>query len=430
MAVSANTIWEVRIDGNNTNGGGFVAGASGTDWSQQAAAQYSVTDGVTAGTTTITSASANFGTDVVGNIMYVQGGTGSVAAGWYQITVRNSSTSVTVDRSTGLTAGTGVTLIIGGALLSPAIGCSLGATIGQICFVKYSASAFSITTASANVAGGCLNMTQGTIICGYDTTRTLTNTDANRPILQLNVASATVGTGTGLIRNFVLDGNTQTTSTPSSGNGYFNCHIKNFNTGSSSSLFYYCTATTNSAAVISGTYHYCCEAYANTATPYNAGVFVNCLSYGNTGASTDGFSIGQSGSCISCVAYGNGRHGIVFSANNRPILVVNCILVSNAGYGLYFASANAYANYDINSATYNNTLGARTGNGQAIGSITLTVDPFVNAASSNFALNATSGGGALVRATGFPATFPRGLSASFLDVGAIQHGFVTQGTPF
>src|SRR3989344_5109514 len=119
MALSANTIFEVRTSGSDTNGGGFVTGASGTDWSQQNAAQYAVTDGVTAGTTTITSATANFGTDVVGNIMYVEGGTGAVAAGFYQITARASSTSITVDRSTGLTAGTGVTLNIGGALATP-----------------------------------------------------------------------------------------------------------------------------------------------------------------------------------------------------------------------------------------------------------------------------------------------------------------------
>ena len=58
----------------------FVTGASGTDHTLQDAAQYSVTDGVTNGTTTITSATANFGTDVVGNLMYVHGGTGIVAA--------------------------------------------------------------------------------------------------------------------------------------------------------------------------------------------------------------------------------------------------------------------------------------------------------------------------------------------------------------
>src|ERR1043166_7369624 len=117
MALSANTVFEVRNGGSDTNGGGWVTGSSasgGTDWSQQTAAQYSVTDGVTAGSTVITSATAAFGTDVVGNIIYVQGGTGAVSSGWYQIISRTSSTTITVDRLTGLTSGTGVTLKIGG----------------------------------------------------------------------------------------------------------------------------------------------------------------------------------------------------------------------------------------------------------------------------------------------------------------------------
>ena len=78
-----------------------------------------VTDGVTNGTATITSATASFGTDVVGNLVYVQGGTGSVAANWYEIISRTNATTIVVDRTTGLTAGTGVTLNIGGTLATP-----------------------------------------------------------------------------------------------------------------------------------------------------------------------------------------------------------------------------------------------------------------------------------------------------------------------
>src|SRR3954469_9556272 len=113
MALSSSTVYQVRPGGADTNGGGFVTGASGTDWSKQDAAQYSVTDGVAAGSTTLTSVTAAFGTDVVGNLIYVSGGTGSITAGWYQIISRTNATTIVVDRSTGLTAGTGVTLKIG-----------------------------------------------------------------------------------------------------------------------------------------------------------------------------------------------------------------------------------------------------------------------------------------------------------------------------
>ena len=57
-AISNDTVFEVRTDGSDTNGGGFVTGASGTNWTLQAAAQYAVTDAVTAGVAT--SATANF----------------------------------------------------------------------------------------------------------------------------------------------------------------------------------------------------------------------------------------------------------------------------------------------------------------------------------------------------------------------------------
>jgi len=83
MALASATVWEVRTAGNDTNGGGFVTGASGSDWSQQDAARtgadvtdISVTDAVAAGTTTITSATANFDTTIVGNIVYFEGGRG------------------------------------------------------------------------------------------------------------------------------------------------------------------------------------------------------------------------------------------------------------------------------------------------------------------------------------------------------------------
>lgn len=150
MALNAAIVWEVRTTGADTNGGGFKTGATGTDWSQQNAAQYAVTDGVTAGTTTITSITANFGTDVVGNVIYVAGGTGSVAAGWYEIISRTNSTTIVVDRSTGLTAGTGVTLNIGGALASPGQASALGVD-GN----KYYIKAGTYTITSSITDSGC-----------------------------------------------------------------------------------------------------------------------------------------------------------------------------------------------------------------------------------------------------------------------------------
>jgi hypothetical protein len=53
--------------------------------------------------------------------------------------------------------------------------------------------------------------------------------------------------------------------------------------------------------------------------------------------------------------------------------------------------------------------------------VTLTGDPFVNAAGGNFALNNTVGAGADCRAAGIPGAFPGGTTTGYLDIGAVQH---------
>ena len=142
MSLASGTIWEIRnvadyAGAADTNGGGWVPGQSGTDYSfaninSDGSAKYALTNGVTNGTTTIATVSAS--ADMIGNIVYVQGGTGSVAANWYQITGQSTGVSITVDRSTGLSAGTGVTLNIGGLLRLP--GFSLTSQVASV--VSYS----------------------------------------------------------------------------------------------------------------------------------------------------------------------------------------------------------------------------------------------------------------------------------------------------
>ena len=211
MALSSAIVWEIRTTGSDTNGGGFKAGASGTDWSQQAAAQYSVTDGVTAGTTTITSATASFGTDVVGNLIYVAGGTGAVTGDWYEITARVNATTITVDRSTGLTAGTGVTLNIGGAMLSLSIVLSK-AVAGQTAYVQNGT--YTISTNTSGVANGTFGPSVYVRVIGYSSTRAFGNDGDTRPIFQTSGSTITTNRGAGgLYANLTFDGNSQTAAT-------------------------------------------------------------------------------------------------------------------------------------------------------------------------------------------------------------------------
>ena len=132
MSLSNATVWEVRPTvGSATNGGGFVAGASGTDFSQQNAANSggnnsSTTDAVGTGVATITSATASFTAAIVGNLIYLTG-TG-VTTGWYQVVTFTNITTIVLDRSPG--TFTGATMNIGGALdtlataFGPAVACN------------------------------------------------------------------------------------------------------------------------------------------------------------------------------------------------------------------------------------------------------------------------------------------------------------------
>lgn len=439
MALSANTVFEVRAGGSDTNGGGFVTGASGTDWSQQDTAQYAVTDGVTAGTTTITSATANFGTDVVGNIIYVQGGTGAVVAGWYQITARTNSTTITVDRSTGLTAGTGVTLNIGGAFASPGRAASVATVSGMTVYIKYDASPYVITTASTNVAGGCVSGTTGTAYVGYDTTRAMWvwPVQSNRPTIQLQagVSSATIFGNLNAqyhLQSMIIDANAQTGSrcTQTSGIYYYAKAMNGVLGGlvqNSNAIAILCEITGCLAVPCNVFTCLWCVAHDNNlTTPTNFGAFQSqntgqmlfaCISYSNN---CDGFT-----SCINlvnCVAYGNGGNGM--NANNsNGSTYVNCISEGNTGYG-YRTNAGSIsliscADYNNTSGRFQNASGAKLW-GDAL-PISGTASFFTNAAALDFTLNNSAGGGALLRATAFPTSFPVPANNNFLDVGALQH---------
>lgn len=428
-AISADTVFEVRTTGSDTNGGGFVTAASGTDWSQQDAAQYSVTNGVTNGTTTVTSATANFGTDVVGNIMYVQGGTAPVTAGWYQITARASTTSITVDRS--IVASTGTTLRIGGALASP--GMYMGAFVsvggfGADCYVK--AGTYSITSTTQNISGGTVNLLgAGTNIArleGYQTTRGDLGT---KPVFSagVNGSGQMIATGgNGALVNIELNLNSKTGWTAARGMttgdrtmfckftgawsiginaanpsfGYFNW-ASGCVTGFSINTEYGSIATgcTTSGFIVSGNATHCIDNASPIGFSLSANSSVkNCTAFGGTGV---GFSLGSSTSAWNCLAYGRGGKGFTQSTSTN-VMLVNC-----AG------GSNVTANEDIITA-------ATTNMGFKYGFITLSANPFTNSAGGVFTLNNTAGGGALLRATGAPSQFQDTLTSNSIDIGASQ----------
>lgn len=117
MAVNATAVYRVRVGGSNTNGGGYdpaISGA-GTDYSQQDAAELSLTDIACSNTTTVTSATGGFTSAMIGNAIWITGG--GASAGPYFITARTNTNTITVDRTPGtVSAGSGA---VGGAWASP-----------------------------------------------------------------------------------------------------------------------------------------------------------------------------------------------------------------------------------------------------------------------------------------------------------------------
>lgn len=435
MALNAATVWEVRSTGADTNGGGFKAGASGTDWTQQDAAQYSVTDAVTNGTTTITSATANFGTDVVGNVLYIQGGTAPITAGWYEITARTNSTTITVDRSTGLTAGTGATLKIGGALLTIATAESQ-MVAGNTCWVKNGT--YSISSGISFDAGNNLPNSSPVYMLGYNSSRGDNPTGTDRPLISTSSAIVMVSLQEGprVFGNFRLNGNDSATvgiDMNRRGNRVYNCKVEQCTTngiknGNDIAGVVGCEVTDLKAGATSAfegnLQGIGCYAHDSPGVGFNGGIHFFCIADTMGG---DGFNQGAlspSTGMFGCVAYGNTGDGVEVTGTYEGFnCILNCIFVNNGGYGVKFGYQERTATFlgvDKN-AFYNNTSGQVNNGLNGPGDVTLTADPFVDAANGNFALNSTAGGGAACRAAGFPGAFPGGTTTGYLDIGAVQH---------
>ena len=416
MSLSANTVWEVRYAGSDTNGGGFVSGASGTDFSQQNSANSggsngSTTDAVTNGTTTITSATASFTSAIVGNIIYIAGGTGSIVGAWYQVVTYTNATTIVVDRSTGLTTGTGATMNIGGALGSPGqVGGLLVA--GNQCWIKYtSGSPFVTSSASINVSGGIVGVAVAVVMQGYDLARG--DRTGNQPMLQWGASApgsaAYLFNVTGQGPTFInLCANANSVN-----------YVGGFTSGGQYARFLWCTAENangtsagygfNLATQIDATAISC---YAlSCLTGYYLGICQLCVA---SGCATYGFN--TAGPLTECIAYdcGTGYRGAYSGAvylrcvadgcttgflalSTNEWSMIDCVITNNT---TGITHNNDYLT-TVNLALYNNTANfsgtaASSVGGTVTPNITLTVSPYAGGGGS-YQPNATAGGGALLR---------------------------------
>lgn len=428
----------------------LTGGTFSIDYTQANTAKVSVTDAVTNNTTTVTSATAAFTPAMVGNAIYLSG-TGTTT-GRYTITGYTSSSSITVDRATGSTGGTGVTLNLGGALatLVQAYSSSgvTGAVGGNVTWLQNTGSLS--VTAGATLPAGSTSVGY-TVLAGYNSLRSdldQTSVFTNHPNVVSNNASIALITLPAYcqVRNLVLDAGAGATKgliaiNSSSTNIYVeNCKAtgafsqRGFTSSNGTSIFNRCYATGIAgsqgafyAVGGTGSLFLDCVAYANACQGFHGSgiIAINCISDGNTTANGHGFQATTNPMVLrNCVARnnaGDGAHidsGVIYGFSG----IFNSIFVSNGGYGIN--SVSSAPNWQGNTnAFYNNTSGPRSsGVPQGANDITLTGDPFTSpGAGGDWSLNNTAGAGAACRAAGFPGTFSGTSTTGFIDVGATQH---------
>lgn len=444
-ALPAGTAWDVRTTGADTNSGCFIAGGTGTDYSQQNAPQYALTNGVTNGSTTITTTSA--ATDMKDNCVYVSGGSGSVSPIRKWITAVSAGTSITVDSSTGLTAGTGVTLNVGGSLATWGT-LSTNLTSGNYASIK--GGPFSVSSGVTFVGGGAPR----TRIVGYTTTRgdggqaTIQSSAGTLSLVNISNSNAIY------MYNLTSDCNSQASCTSFTlffGDVCYNCKAKNYSIdGFHGGEIIDSEVTGGQIGAMAGILGDGGNTSLGPASNnwvhdgVGPGIITNQLASSLTyniisnqsGATADCYELNGNGiEMRNNIAYNCGRDAVRMTGYSN--IVLNNILDSPAEFCLNstvtqpaspFYDGNAY--YNCGSGNRNNVDNTTASSSNPDGvspytntrDIILSVDPFVSASGNNFSLNNTGGGGALLRAHGIPSLWPGlGTTTSYVDMGAVQH---------
>lgn len=460
--VSANTVWEVETGGVDTNGGGFVTGASGTDFSQQAAAQFTLTTATSAGAGSII-LEAQAATTMVGNILHITGGPNFIV-GWYQITAVSAGVSITVDRPCTSGVGSSGAGKIGGAFATPAgahaamiLSGSATGVGGNICYIKsgtYTQTTTWTVTLAQNI---CINFV------GYNTTRTLVNTDATRPLLTTATNAVSLITTTAaeavIWRNLTftttagtkaialagvggVSGDTAplrfvnckwSTAFPgiqSTGNGgttiqhivYSGCEM----TGTSTFAIALASNSLPVVEMYGCNIHACAGGITSTGGVNNILVLDHCLIVDNTdrGIYINTSTSGGIAYCSisNCTIANNTTANFEAATTTGALGAVS--LRNNIFYGSAATLKMVTAGLDLDLVAINNAFGgggATTNYTTGQGDITLSGDPFTSAGTGDYSLNNTAARGALLRGTGYPQTLPAGTTTSRMDVGASQH---------
>jgi hypothetical protein len=461
-AINATMQWDVQTTGNDANGGGFDpgVGSPGTDFSQGGATAF--TDLVCA-TTTCTSVTLGFSSAAPGNTLNIASGPGC-NTGVFEILSQSTGTatlnaSAGTGTCTGRAYGTLATLCSAYSSSNCTVGAIAHTVAGNTIWVKsgtYTTTVgFTLTNAAATSVAPLIEGYASTH--GDFGTRPLLTTATN----SLNVFSIE-GEGTRLINLSV----SITASTP------FSC-FGDSNSSSATLLLYKVKCDMSAATAGAGLYQqnsgvghvwglildseFSCNSTGygiedlggnNNAMVVKWSYFHGCAAGiwdGNNGSTQEWFisssvfasngrGIYQQSSdtddseFVGNSFYNQTNEGIYLNASGVPFVTAANNIFWGGTYGIRlgggpvvaFAQTNAYGNQGT--AAYLNWVA-----GIASSDITLTASPFNNPSGGDFSLNSTPGGGALLKAAGFPGVSPFGTG--YLDVGALQSQAASGSAP-
>lgn len=452
-ALNSTVQWDVRTTGSDSNSGGFDPGVSvpGTDYSQQNSPQISYTDLVVGATTsTYTSVLNPVSSALPGNTLVITGGTGCTT-GIYEV-LSNATITATVDRSLG-TAASVCTAVLGGSDATVCSSYSSGncqagalraAVNGNTIWIKSGTYSSSVSLNTVNQASIVVDVTYegyGTAHADFGTRPVIVTTGGNNT--WENYGKSTFINLVIQPTNFCFD----------------------MSKSSSAQLFTYlvkCDVSANSGG--GGIYN------QNSGAGFIWGVLVNTeFSLNSTAYGVEDLG-GNFNHLVALWDYFHGGAAGVWDGNNSNAqlwLIRNCTFASNSRGVYQQASDNSYVelvgnnfysqtnqNVYLNAAglpyvtaannifyggTYgifiNGTPLISISQSNAYGNlstanysgwvaginssdIALSANPFTAPSSANFALNSTSGGGAALKAAGFPGVTPFGTG--YAAVGALQ----------
>ena len=448
--------FEVRTDGDDTNGGGFAAPASsystGTDRSQQASAYVATgSGGVTA--TTMAGSGSLYRRSVVlsghivasadvGNLVSLTCSDSDVFDGLYMIKAVDTSTntwefiSENRNSTTALNAsGVSVTFKMGGAFASPGmVGYLQDFWINDkfILDVWVKSGTYTLSSTSSNVSGGWLSVLGGSQmkIEGYETTRGDSRSGGARPVI---AAGSSGHTGTMLTVN---TGSLFAVEIDGGGTATDGVTLGNYN-----SLAAYCKVS-NLGAWGEGFTNYgtavCCEAtgcHKGFTSRFSA---MNCVAHDCTYGfdqprqylrkclaydCTEGFYLTESGA-INCAADDCGTAGFTSSDYTRIVSSV----ATNCGTGFNLSAARGTVLWEC--GAYNNTANYPSSTSIAVeGFIALGSDPWEDQSARDYRLNSETDGGELLKGKGLG--FPGQTADSDINafVTASSGGSTTVVTP-